>query len=49
MFYLLPGKTKRLKEAKEEAKAEIEGYKSERERQFREHQKEVKNTKMHCD
>ena len=35
------GKTKRLKEAKEEAKAEIDGYKSERERQFREYQKEV--------
>lgn len=37
----LLGKTKRLKQAKEEAVEEINNYRAEREKQFQEYQKEV--------
>ena len=35
------GKAKRLKEAKEEAHAEIEAYRQKREKEFREHESKV--------
>lgn len=40
VFYQL-GKARRLKQAKEEAQAEIEAYRQERERQYREHEAKV--------
>ena len=38
---LLTGKTKRLKEAKEEAQAEIEVFRKEQEKEFQDYQKDV--------
>ena len=38
---VLLGKARRLKQAKEEAQAEIEAYRQERERQYREHEAKV--------
>ena len=38
---LSTGKTKRLKEAKEEAQAEIEIFRKEQEKEFQEYQKDV--------
>ena len=37
----MTGKTKRLKEAKEEAQAEIEIFRKEQEKEFQEYQKDV--------
>lgn len=39
---LVPGKAKRLKKAKEEAQDEIERYRQDREKQFREFEAKVK-------
>jgi hypothetical protein len=41
-FYLLLGKARRLKQAKEEAQSEIEAYRLEREKQFKEFESKVK-------
>ena len=40
------GKARRLKQAKEEAQAEVEAYRKERERQYQEHEKKV--SIFHC-
>lgn len=40
------GKARRLKQAKEEAQAEVEAYRKERERQYQEHEKKVST--FHC-
>lgn len=40
-FYIFIGKARRLKQAKEEAQDEIEKYRQERERQFREFEAKV--------
>ncbi len=40
-FYLLLGKARRLKQAKEEAQSEIEAYRLEREKQFKEFESKV--------
>ena len=36
------GKARRLKQAKEEAQAEVDAYRKERERQYQEHEKKVR-------
>jgi V-type H+-transporting ATPase subunit G len=41
IFFIFPGKQKRLKQAKEEAQDEIEKYRQERERQFKEFEAKV--------
>ena len=41
VLLLFAGKARRLKQAKEEATAEIDAYKNERERQYREHESKV--------
>ena len=43
---MLTGKARRLKQAKEEAQDEIEKYRQERERQFREFEAKVNNFKI---
>ena len=40
-FNVLTGKARRLKQAKEEAQAEVEAYRRERERQYKEHEQKV--------
>ena len=42
LFCSTTGKARRLKQAKEEAQAEVEAYKRERERQYRENEAKVK-------
>ena len=42
-FTLLLGKAKRLKQAKEEAQAEIDTYRKEREREFKKYEESVSN------
>ena len=39
----VPGKARRLKQAKEEAQGEIEQYRAEREKQFKEREAEVRS------
>lgn len=41
LYFFLSGKTRKLKEAKEEAQAEIRTYRGEREKQFLNYQQEV--------
>ena len=41
LVFHISGKAMRLKQAKEEAQAEIEAYRQERERQYREHEAKV--------
>lgn len=41
-MYFLTGKTHKLKRAKEEAQAEIKSYREEREKQFKDYQREVR-------
>lgn len=40
-YFLIAGKTQKLKRAKEEAQAEIKNYREEREKQFIDYQREV--------
>ncbi len=40
-YYLLTGKARRLKQAKEEAQAEVENYRQDREKQYKEHENKV--------
>lgn len=42
--FLVPGKARRLKQAKEEAQAEIDAYKTQREKQYREHENSVRQS-----
>ena len=39
---VIVGKARRLKQAKEEAQAEVEAYRKERERQYQDHEKKVR-------
>lgn len=39
--HVLSGKARRLKQAKEEAQAEVEQYRQERERQYKVHEQKV--------
>ena len=41
IHFIRTGKTKRLKEAKEEAQAEIEIFRKEQEKEFQDYQKDV--------
>ena len=41
-LHLLTGKARRLKQAKEEAQSEIEAYRQEREKQFKEFESKVR-------
>ena len=41
MFMIILGKAKRLKQAKEEAQAEIEKYKKERDVEYKQHERQV--------
>ena len=41
------GKARRLKQAKEEAHAEVEAYRLEREREYKDHERTVKSPRVH--
>ena len=45
---IVEGKARRLKQAKEEAQAEVEQYRQEREKQYKNHEQKVCESKASC-